>query len=95
VKKAVYGMDPTGAETLPRPGGRCSFDPNALSLRISDGNEKYHLVKRGEITADLALAKKAMQWEACCFDSISVPGRSQPMGLRSHRTVLESTEVTT
>ncbi len=69
VKTAVYGMDPNWGRIVAAAGrAGVSFDPNALSLWISDGKEKYLLVKRGEITADLALAKKAMQGKRVVFE---------------------------
>jgi glutamate N-acetyltransferase/amino-acid N-acetyltransferase len=43
------------------------FDPNAVSLWISDGKKKHPLVKSGEIIADLDAAKKAMHGKKVIF----------------------------
>jgi glutamate N-acetyltransferase/amino-acid N-acetyltransferase len=69
VKTAVYGMDPNWGRIVAAAGrAGVVFDPNALSLWISDGKEKYPLVQRGEITADLTLAKKAMRQDRVIFE---------------------------
>jgi len=61
VKSAVYGEDPNWGRVVAAAGrAGVKFDPNAVSLDISDGKKKYPLVKSGEIMADLAAAKKAM-----------------------------------
>ena len=43
------------------------FDPNAVSLWISDGKKKFPLVKSGEIIADLKKAKEAMHGKQVTF----------------------------
>jgi glutamate N-acetyltransferase/amino-acid N-acetyltransferase len=44
-----------------------AFDPNGVSLWISDGKKRIPLVKGGEIIADLAQAKKAMHGRHVIF----------------------------
>jgi glutamate N-acetyltransferase / amino-acid N-acetyltransferase len=69
VKTAVYGEDPNWGRVVAA-AGRASvkFDPNAVSLWISDGSShKFPLVKSGEIIADLAAAKKAMHGKKVIF----------------------------
>ena len=68
VKTAVYGEDPNWGRVVAAAGrAGVKFDPNAVSLWISDGNGKFPLVKSGEIIADLALAKKAMHGKKVVF----------------------------
>jgi glutamate N-acetyltransferase / amino-acid N-acetyltransferase len=68
VKTAVYGEDPNWGRVVAAAGrAGVKFDPNAVSLWISDGNGKFPLVKSGEIIADLALAKKAMYGKKVIF----------------------------
>jgi len=68
VKTAVYGEDPNWGRVVAAAGrAGVKFDPNAVSLWISDGNGKFPLVKSGEIIADLALAKKAMHGKKVIF----------------------------
>ena len=58
VKTAVYGEDPNWGRVIAAAGrAGVKFDPNAVSLWISDGNSKHPLVKSGEIIADLTKAK--------------------------------------
>jgi glutamate N-acetyltransferase/amino-acid N-acetyltransferase len=68
VKTAVYGEDPNWGRVVAAAGrAGVEFDPNAVSLWISDGGRKYPLVKSGAITADLAAAKKAMHAKKVIF----------------------------
>ena len=68
VKTAVYGEDPNWGRVVAAAGrAGVKFDPNAVSLWISDGNGKFPLVKSGEIIADLALARKAMHGKKVIF----------------------------
>jgi glutamate N-acetyltransferase / amino-acid N-acetyltransferase len=68
VKTAVYGEDPNWGRVVAAAGrAGVKFDPDAVSLWISDGNGKFPLVKSGEIIADLALAKKAMHGKKVIF----------------------------
>src|SRR5512145_944420 len=60
VKSAVYGEDPNWGRVVAAAGrAGVKFDPNAVSLFISDGKKKHPLVKSGEIIADLKKAKEA------------------------------------
>lgn len=69
VKTAVYGMDPNWGRVVAAAGrAGVTFDPNALSLWISDGKEKFPLVKHGEIIADLTRAKEAMRKDRVIFE---------------------------
>ena len=68
VKTAVYGEDPNWGRIIAAAGrAGVKFDPNAVSLWISDGNSKYPLVKSGEIIADLTKAKAAMHGNKVIF----------------------------
>ena len=68
VKTAVYGEDPNWGRVIAAAGrAGVKFDPNAASLWISDGNNKYPLVKSGEIIADLTKAKAAMHGKKVIF----------------------------
>jgi glutamate N-acetyltransferase/amino-acid N-acetyltransferase len=68
VKTAVYGEDPNWGRVIAAAGrAGVKFDPNAVSLWISDGNNKYLLVKSGEIIADLTKAKAAMHGKKVIF----------------------------
>ena len=68
VKTAVYGEDPNWGRVVAAAGrARVKFDPNAVSLWISDGKNKYPLVKSGEIIADLKKAKQAMSSKTVIF----------------------------
>jgi len=68
VKTAVYGEDPNWGRVVAAAGrAGVKFDPNAVSLWISDGKKKFPLVKSGAIIADLAAAKKAMQGKKVTF----------------------------
>jgi glutamate N-acetyltransferase/amino-acid N-acetyltransferase len=68
VKTAVYGEDPNWGRVVAAAGrAGVKFDPNAVSLWISDGSGKFPLVKSGEIIADLAAAKKAMHGKKVIF----------------------------
>ena len=68
VKTAVYGEDPNWGRIVAAAGrAGIGFDPNAVSLWISDGNQQYPLVKSGEIIADLKRAKEAMHGKKVIF----------------------------
>ncbi len=68
VKTAVYGEDPNWGRVVAAAGrAGVKFDPDAISLWISDGSEQFPLVKSGEIIADLAAAKKAMHGRTVVF----------------------------
>jgi glutamate N-acetyltransferase/amino-acid N-acetyltransferase len=68
VKTAVYGEDPNWGRIVAAAGrAGIEFDPNAVSLWISDGNQQYPLVKSGEIIADLKMAKEAMHGKKVIF----------------------------
>jgi glutamate N-acetyltransferase/amino-acid N-acetyltransferase len=68
VKTAVYGEDPNWGRVVAAAGrAGVKFDPNAVSLWISDGKKKHPLVKSGEIIADLAKAKQAMHGKQVIF----------------------------
>ncbi len=69
VKTAVYGEDPNWGRVVAAAGrAGVQFDPNAVSLWISDGSStRFPLVKTGEIVADLDAAKKAMQGKKVVF----------------------------
>ena len=68
VKTAVYGEDPNWGRVVAAAGrAGVSFDPNAISLWISNGTGKFPLVQKGEIIADLKKAKGAMQGKKVVF----------------------------
>jgi glutamate N-acetyltransferase/amino-acid N-acetyltransferase len=68
VKTAVYGEDPNWGRVVAAAGrAGVKFDPNAVSLWISDGHGRFPLVKSGEIIADLVAAKKAMHGKKVIF----------------------------
>ncbi|MFA5237052.1 MAG: bifunctional ornithine acetyltransferase/N-acetylglutamate synthase [Methanoregula sp.] len=68
VKTAVYGEDPNWGRVIAAAGrAGVKFDPNAVSLWISDGEKQYPLVKSGEIIADLGKAKAAMHGNNVVF----------------------------
>jgi glutamate N-acetyltransferase/amino-acid N-acetyltransferase len=68
VKTAVYGEDPNWGRVVAAAGrAGIEFDPNAVSLWISDGKQQYPLVKSGEIIADLKRAKEAMHGKKVIF----------------------------
>ncbi|MFY9800514.1 MAG: bifunctional ornithine acetyltransferase/N-acetylglutamate synthase [Methanoregula sp.] len=68
VKTAVYGEDPNWGRVIAAAGrAGIEFDPNAVSLWISDGNQRYPLVNSGEIIADLKMAKGAMLGKKVIF----------------------------
>jgi glutamate N-acetyltransferase / amino-acid N-acetyltransferase len=68
VKTAVYGEDPNWGRVVAAAGrAGVKFDPNAVSLWISDGKKQYPLVKSGEIIADLVKAKAAMHGKEVIF----------------------------
>jgi glutamate N-acetyltransferase/amino-acid N-acetyltransferase len=68
VKTAVYGEDPNWGRVIAAAGrAGIGFDPNAVSLWISDGNQQFPLVRSGEIIADLKRAKEAMHGKKVIF----------------------------
>jgi glutamate N-acetyltransferase/amino-acid N-acetyltransferase len=68
VKSAVYGEDPNWGRVIAAAGrAGVDFDPNAISLWISDENTKYPLVDSGRIIADLKKAKEAMHGRKVIF----------------------------
>lgn len=78
VKTAVYGEDPNWGRVVAAAGrARVKFDPNAVSLWISDGSKKFPLVKSGEIIADLVAAKKAMHGKKVTFILDLAAGKEQ------------------
>jgi len=68
VKTAVYGEDPNWGRVIAAAGrAGVDFDPDAVSLWISDENMRYPLVSSGEIIADLKKAKEAMHGKKVIF----------------------------
>ena len=68
VKTAVYGEDPNWGRVIAAAGrAGVKFDPDAVSLWISDGSTTFPLVKSGEIIANLEAAKKAMHGKKVIF----------------------------
>jgi glutamate N-acetyltransferase/amino-acid N-acetyltransferase len=68
VKTAVYGEDPNWGRVVAAAGrAGIEFDPNAISLWISNGTERYPLVRSGEIIADLKKAKESMHGKKVFF----------------------------
>lgn len=68
VKTAVYGEDPNWGRVVAAAGrAGVKFDPDAVSLWISDGRSRFPLVKSGEIIADLDAAKKSMHGKNVIF----------------------------
>lgn len=68
VKTAVYGEDPNWGRVIAAAGrAGVRFDPDAVDLRISDGNGAYPLVSGGKIVVDLAAAKQAMHGKKVIF----------------------------
>jgi glutamate N-acetyltransferase/amino-acid N-acetyltransferase len=69
VKTAVYGEDPNWGRVVAAAGrAGVRFDPDAVSLWISDGRERFPLVRSGEIIADLKRAKAAMHGKNVIFE---------------------------
>jgi glutamate N-acetyltransferase/amino-acid N-acetyltransferase len=69
VKTAVYGEDPNWGRVIAAAGySGADFDPDAVSLWISDGSHRHPLVIRGDITADLQKAKGAMHAKTVIFE---------------------------
>ena len=69
VKTAVYGEDPNWGRVVAAAGrAGVVFDPNGVSLWISDGTVRHSLVKKGEIVADLPQAKAAMHGRKVIFE---------------------------
>lgn len=78
VKTAVYGEDPNWGRVIAAAGrAGVEFDPNAVSLWISDGEGEYPLVKSGEIIADLKRAKEAMHGKNVIFILDLAAGREE------------------
>lgn len=68
VKTAVYGEDPNWGRVVAAAGrAGVKFDPERVSLWISDSERRLPLVKTGEIIADLGAAKKAMHGKKVIF----------------------------
>jgi glutamate N-acetyltransferase/amino-acid N-acetyltransferase len=68
VKTAVYGEDPNWGRVIAAAGrAGVDFDPNAVSLWISDENTRYPLVSSGEIIANLKKAKEVMRGRKVIF----------------------------
>jgi len=69
VKTAVYGEDPNWGRVVAAAGrAGVRFDPYGVSLWISDGRERFPLVRFGEIIADLKRAKAAMHGKNVIFE---------------------------
>jgi len=69
VKTAVYGEDPNWGRIVAAAGrAGIRFDPDEVSLLISDGTTSYPLVIAGEICADLVKAKAAMHGKKVIFE---------------------------
>jgi glutamate N-acetyltransferase/amino-acid N-acetyltransferase len=78
VKTAVYGEDPNWGRVVAAAGrAGVQFDPNAVSLWISDGTDRYPLVKKGEIIADLKKAKAAMHKKKVIFELDLAQGKEK------------------
>lgn len=78
VKTAVYGEDPNWGRIVAAAGrAGVPFDPNAVSLWISDGTKRYPLVKKGEIIADLKKAKAAMHKKKVIFELDLAQGKEK------------------
>lgn len=68
VKTAVYGNDPNWGRVVAAAGyAGVDFEIPDLSLWIGSGEEKTPLVLKGEIVADLPVAKRAMQDDTVVF----------------------------
>jgi len=68
VKTAVYGNDPNWGRVVAAAGyAGVDFEIPDLSLWIGSGEEKTPLVLKGEIVADLPVAKRAMQGDTVVF----------------------------
>jgi glutamate N-acetyltransferase / amino-acid N-acetyltransferase len=68
VKTAVYGEDPNWGRVVAAAGrAGVKFDPDKISLWISDGESNFPLVKSGEIIVDLNAAKKTMLGKKVIF----------------------------
>ena len=69
VKTAVYGEDPNWGRVIAAAGrAGVAFDPDEVSLWISDGISRHALVTAGEIVVDLARAKAAMAGNRVIFE---------------------------
>lgn len=69
VKTAVYGEDPNWGRVIAAAGrAGVAFDPELVSLWISDGVSRHPLVIAGEIVVDLARAKAAMAGNRVIFE---------------------------
>ncbi len=68
VKTAVYGTDPNWGRVIAAAGrAGVKFDPDSVSLQVSDGKEAEQLVKDGRIVVDLVKAKARMQGKKVIF----------------------------
>jgi glutamate N-acetyltransferase/amino-acid N-acetyltransferase len=64
----VYGTDPNWGRVIAAAGrAGVRFDPDSVSLQISDGKEAEQLVKDGRIVVDLGKAKARMQGKKVIF----------------------------
>ena len=78
VKTAVYGEDPNWGRVVAAAGrAGVEFDPNAISLWISNGTERYLLVRSGEIIADLKKAKESMHGKKVFFNLDLAAGKEE------------------
>lgn len=78
VKTAVYGEDPNWGRVVAAAGrAGVKFDPEVISLWISDGSNRYPLVKSGEIIADLKKAKEAMHGRTVIFELDLAAGEAE------------------
>jgi glutamate N-acetyltransferase/amino-acid N-acetyltransferase len=69
VKTAVYGQDPNWGRVVAAAGrAGVNFDPDGVSLWISDGENRAELVRSGEIVVDLARAKALMAGKKVIFE---------------------------
>ena len=68
VKTAVYGEDPNWGRVIAAAGrAGVEFEPDSVSLWISDGVSRAELVRAGEIVVDLAHAKALMAGKKVVF----------------------------
>jgi glutamate N-acetyltransferase/amino-acid N-acetyltransferase len=68
VKTAVYGTDPNWGRVIAAAGrAGVKFDPDSVSLQVSDGDGAEQLVKDGAIVVDLVKAKARMQGKKVIF----------------------------
>lgn len=81
VKSAVYGEDPNWGRVVCAAGySGVEFEIDELSLSIGEGERETLLVRKGEIVADLALAKAAMAGDHVVFTVTLESGAAQATG---------------